>query len=75
MINRVIWIILDSVGMEIPDADRFGDVGSNTIGNVSKVGGLNIPNLIKLGLGNIEGMRVTQIRKSFGLLWTIWRNI
>jgi phosphopentomutase len=58
MINRVIWIILDSVGMgEMPDADRFGDVGSNTIGNVSKkVGGLNIPNLIKLGLGNIEGM-------------------
>lgn len=58
MINRVIWIILDSVGMgEMPDADSFGDVGSNTIGNVSKkVGGLNIPNLIKLGLGNIEGM-------------------
>ena len=59
MINRVIWIVLDSVGMgELPDADRFGDVGSNTIGNVSaKVGGLKVPNMVKLGLGNIEGMK------------------
>lgn len=58
MINRVIWIILDSVGMgELPDADKFGDQGSNTIGNISKmVGGLNLPNLVSLGLGNIEGM-------------------
>lgn len=59
MIDRAIWIILDSVGMgELPDAERFGDVGSNTIGNVAKaVGGLNIPNMVKLGLGNIEGMK------------------
>ncbi|WP_334292077.1 phosphopentomutase [Defluviitalea phaphyphila] len=57
--KRIIWIILDSVGMgEMPDADKFGDVGSNTIANVSKkVGGLNIPNLVQLGLGNIEGMK------------------
>ena len=34
MIDRVIWIVLDSVGMgEMPDAEKFGDVGSNTIGN------------------------------------------
>lgn len=59
MINRVIWVILDSVGMgELPDADQFGDVGSNTIGNTAKaVGGLNIPNMINLGLGNIDGMK------------------
>lgn len=59
MIDRVIWIILDSVGMgELPDADKFGDVGSNTIGNTAKaVGGLNIPNLVDLGLGNIDGMK------------------
>ncbi|NLK21727.1 MAG: phosphopentomutase [Epulopiscium sp.] len=58
MVKRIIWIILDSVGMgAMPDADKFGDEGSNTIGNVSKmVGGLDIPNLISLGLGNIEGM-------------------
>lgn len=56
--KRVIWIVLDSVGMgAMPDAHLFGDVGANTIGNVSKkLGGLNLPNLQKLGLGNIEGM-------------------
>jgi phosphopentomutase len=59
MIERVIWIVLDSVGMgELPDAADYGDVGSNTIGNIAKkVGGLNIPNLTRLGLGNIEGMQ------------------
>ena len=59
MINRVIWIVLDSVGMgEAYDADKFGDAGANTIGNISKtLGGLNVPNLIKLGLGNIDNMK------------------
>ncbi|MBE6044310.1 phosphopentomutase [Clostridium thermopalmarium] len=58
MINRVIWIVLDSVGMgALPDAEKYGDVGANTIGNVSKaLGGLNLPNMEKLGLGNIDGM-------------------
>lgn len=59
MIDRVIWIVLDSVGMgEMPDADKFGDVGSDTIGNISKaVGGLKLPNMVKLGLGNIENIK------------------
>lgn len=59
MTERVIWIVLDSVGMgELPDAARYGDSGSNTIGNISrKVGGLTIPNMIRLGLGNIEGIQ------------------
>ncbi|WP_373899203.1 phosphopentomutase [Haloimpatiens sp. FM7315] len=59
MINRIIWIVLDSVGMgEMPDADRFGDKGANTLGNISKaLGGLKIPNMVKLGLGNIDGMK------------------
>lgn len=59
MINRVIWIILDSVGMgELPDAARFGDVGTNTLGNIAaKRGGLTLPNMRTLGLGNIEGMK------------------
>nr|WP_273326339.1 phosphopentomutase [Vallitalea guaymasensis] len=57
MINRVIWIILDSVGMgELPDADKFGDRGSNTIGNIAKQLKLDVPNMRKLGLANIEGM-------------------
>ena len=56
--KRVIWIVLDSVGMgAMPDAHLYGDAGANTIGNISKkVGGLNLPNLSRLGLGNIEGM-------------------
>lgn len=56
--KRIIWIILDSVGMgELPDARDFDDVGTHTIGHVAKKnGGLKIPNMIKLGLGNIPGM-------------------
>ncbi|MBV7276141.1 phosphopentomutase [Clostridium sp. PL3] len=59
MINRVIWIVLDSVGMgEMPDAEKYGDVGANTIGNISKVlGGLTLPNLEKLGLGNVDTIK------------------
>lgn len=59
MIKRVIWLILDSVGMgALPDASEYGDEGSNTIGNVSKaVGGLHLPNMINLGLGNIDEIK------------------
>lgn len=58
MIDRVIWIVLDSVGMgALPDADRFGDEGANTIYHVANAcKGLHIPNLIGLGYGNIDGM-------------------
>jgi len=54
-INRVIIIVLDSVGVgELPDAAKYGDEGSNTLGNTAKaVGGLKMPNLGKMGLGNI----------------------
>lgn len=54
-INRVTLIVLDSVGAgELPDAKDFGDEGSNTLGNLSKAtGGLNLPNMQKIGLGNI----------------------
>ncbi|RME71529.1 MAG: phosphopentomutase [Chloroflexi bacterium] len=54
-INRIIVIVLDSVGIgELPDAARYGDVGSNTLGNIARVvGGLSLPNMEKLGLANI----------------------
>lgn len=54
-INRVIIVVLDSVGIgEAPDAAEFGDVGSNTLGNIARaVGGLHVPNMGALGLGNI----------------------
>jgi len=53
--NRAIIIVLDSVGVgELPDAYKYGDEGSNTLANTAKaVGGLNLPNFQKLGLGNI----------------------
>jgi len=53
--RRIILIVLDSVGVgELPDAADFGDEKSNTISNISKVvGGLNIPNLKRMGIGNI----------------------
>ena len=58
-IKRVIWIILDSVGMgELPDANEFDDLGTNTIGHVSeKHNGLKVPNMVKIGLGNINGIK------------------
>ena len=57
MVNRVVLIVLDSVGIgELPDAGYYGDEGSNTLGNISKsIGGLKLPNLEKIGLGNING--------------------
>jgi phosphopentomutase len=55
IINRLTLIVLDSVGIgELPDAERYGDRGSNTLANTARaVGGLNLPNLGRLGLGNI----------------------
>ncbi|GAB6156937.1 phosphopentomutase [Desulfotomaculum varum] len=55
-VNRVTLIVLDSVGIgELPDAAEYGDQGSNTLANVARaVGGLKLPNLERLGLGNIH---------------------
>lgn len=54
--NRVILIVLDSVGIGyLPDAHLYGDEGSNTLGHiVEKYPALHIPNMIRLGLGNID---------------------
>jgi phosphopentomutase len=52
--SRVIWIVLDSVGIgEMPDAAQYGDAGSDTLGNIARVRGIKLPNLARLGLGNI----------------------
>ncbi|MFY9901700.1 MAG: phosphopentomutase [Trichococcus sp.] len=56
--NRIHLIVMDSVGIgEAADADKFGDVGSDTLGHIAEVAGLKIPNLEKLGLGNIRELR------------------
>jgi len=52
--SRIIWIVLDSVGIgEMPDAAHYGDVGSDTLGNIARIRGIALPNLARLGLGNI----------------------
>lgn len=56
-VNRVTIVVMDSLGVGYaPDADKFGDVGANTLHHiVEKCGQLDIPNLRKLGLYNLPG--------------------
>jgi phosphopentomutase len=77
---RVFVIVLDGVGMgELPDADAYGDRGANTLLHVAEhVGGLRLPTLQRLGLGNLipmpgvrpvlvpEGARARLAEKSAG---------
>ncbi len=57
MYKRIFLIVLDSVGIgAMPDASKYGDAGANTLGHVwEERKDLNIPNLRKLGLGNLCG--------------------
>ena len=57
MIKRVILIVLDSLGIgQLPDAEKYGDTGADTLGHiVSGYPQFSIPNLQKLGFGNIQG--------------------
>lgn len=53
--SRVIWIVLDSVGVgELPDAADYGDVGRDTLGHIARSRPLCLPNLVCLGLANIK---------------------
>lgn len=57
--NNFFIIVLDGVGIgELPDAKNYNDEGSNTLSNMADaVGGLNLPNLEKFGLGNISSIK------------------
>ena len=56
--KRVHLIVMDSVGIgEAPDAVKFNDVGSDTLGHIAQQVGLNIPHLEELGLGNIRPLK------------------
>ncbi len=72
--RRAVILVLDGVGAgDAPDAARFGDEGANTLGNTARaVGGLNVPNLAPLGLGNVVGAEgvppVGEPRASYGLM-------
>jgi phosphopentomutase len=53
--GRICLMVLDSAGIgEMPDAAAWGDAGADTIGHIAESRQLNIPNLLKLGLGNIR---------------------
>lgn len=55
--KRVFLIVLDSFGVgEMPDAADFGDKGANTLNSCFNTGHLNVPNMRKLGLFNIDGV-------------------
>lgn len=58
MFKRVFLIVMDSVGIgELPDAGRYGDEGSNTLGNIAKSqNGLHLPIMEKMGLGCIASL-------------------
>lgn len=57
--RRIFLIVLDSLGIgNAPDAAEFGDAGADTLGHISEtVGRLDIPNLERLGIGNLKNLR------------------
>jgi phosphopentomutase len=63
VIKRVVLIVLDSVGVgELPDADQFGDVGSNTLGHIAqRLADFSLPYLQSLGLGQLPNVHLPTI--------------
>lgn len=65
MINRAIIIVLDGFGVgELPDADVYGDCGSNTLEGIYNNTSLKLPNMKNLGLYNIDGLKIDEKIKS-----------
>lgn len=61
MINRAIVIVLDSFGVgELPDADKYGYVGANTLRGIYNNTSLKLPNMKKMGLYNIKDIGVNE---------------
>lgn len=61
MINRAIIIVLDGFGVgELPDADKYKDVGSNTLKHIYENAKLNIPNMKSMGLFNIDDLGINE---------------
>lgn len=66
---KFIIVVMDSVGIgEQPDAAKYGDEGSNTLGNIIKQsGGIHMPNLARLGLGKlVEGLESDETVGAYG---------
>ena len=60
-INRGIIIVLDGFGVgELPDANEYNDIGSNTLEGIYNNVELKLPNLKKMGLYNIDGLNINE---------------
>jgi len=70
-LKRAVILILDGVGIgAAPDAEAYGDAGSDTLGNVSRAcGGLSLPGLERLGLGNIRNIEGLKRRGDAAGAW------
>ncbi len=56
--DRAILIVMDSVGIgAMPDAEAWGDAGRDTLGHIAERRGLDVPDLVKLGLANIRPLQ------------------
>src|SRR5262249_44089876 len=65
--QRVTLIVLDSVGIgEMPDAARFGDAGSDTLGHIFAAREVSVPHLQALGLGNIRPLALAPAARPSG---------
>ncbi len=63
--KRVFVIVLDSFGIgALPDAEAFGDAGAHTLRSCFQTGALYLPNLCRLGLGNLEGAEFLMANKT-----------
>ena len=65
--NKVLLIVLDSLGVgALPDADQYGDAGSNTLGNIARATALDLPHLRAMGLGHIRDAHLPRDPKARG---------
>lgn len=64
--KRAVIIVMDSAGIgELPDAAKYGDVGSNTIGNIAaQIESFQLPNMEKMGLGNIAAIKGVAVQQN-----------
>ena len=68
--KRVIVLVADGLGVgAAPDAKDYGDEGSNTLGHIaSHLGGIKLPNLEKLGLGNLGNFKgISQVKNPLAI--------
>jgi phosphopentomutase len=74
-LKRAVILILDGVGIgQAPDASDYGDGGSDTLGNVARAsGGLRLPNLERIGLGNIRSLEGVARRSDAAGAWGTMR--